>query len=676
MFYSHEILTSRQYGVATIWLVATIGNRSGTRKVTRKAIQEVDVQRACGKILEPGAPIALRLQGNLLYGVSRVHNQQCTYLIADAKKTQDQMKFFFNAYSSNQLDPEAGKTRRENILIENDPAFDPKMPLPKFDLETLTSTYICSQKTSSQMSPQSSQFSGSQSSGQGFAIQLDIDHSSSSGGHGSPFGLEGLSSAQKTGDEPLIFHQDDDVFGMQGDWGLEIDEDGNIIESAELPVANEEPQLPPLPHTQWKDDMPANVAQFDEQPVFDNQGDIAMQENPFQDVEPFPESRMHGAWQDDEQQPARQALGRRKRTFQRDEETQLSRNVLRDWQSRYPEQCAGRAKGSVSATRAKRNAMLLTFGLGIGNIGHSIGVPRLVHPLAVKFSGDVLFTTLTGIEVEEPRGRRRTASEAIEDDEQQNERRVRPRIMKDEKANEQARAARAAHEDDIMNLDDPFGDGIIQEVGREAEHPMSDHLSSTLLPWNRGSSAVPGSSARASRLVQQGRDLSSPLGKRGDPQDIVRYSDDAPMGDFGSDGNFGGGFGSADSSFDGMQAPDLISKSYGPEVQPTAQEIQAQNDRLFAQLDKEGYNFMNFIQDSVNQDGERRRDEDFDTNRRWLALDDLFIPRATPRSTAAQAFYHTLCLATKDKICVEQDEAEQKPFGVIWIGVKEIADKI
>ncbi|KAI1741855.1 Rec8 like protein-domain-containing protein [Xylaria scruposa] len=673
MFYSHEILTSRQYGVATIWLVATIGNRSGTRKVTRKAIQEVDVQRACGKILEPGAPIALRLQGNLLYGVSRVHNQQCTYLIADAKKTQDQMKFFFNAYSGNQLDPEAGKTRRENILIENDPAFDPKMPLPKFDLETLTiSTHFCSQKTSSQMSPQSSQISASQSPGQGFAIQLDIDHSSSSGHPGSPFGLEGLSSAQKPDDEPLIFHQDDDVFGMQGDWGLEIDENGNIIESAEPPVANEEPQLPPLPHTQWGDDIPANVAQFDEQRVFDNQGDIAMQENPLQDVEPFPESRMHGAWQDDEQQTVRQALGRRKRTFQRDEETQLSRNVLRDWQSRYPELCADRAKGSVSSTRAKRNAMLLTFGLGIGNIGHSIGVPGLVHPLAVEYSGDVLFTTMTGIEVEEPRGRRRTASEAIEDDKQQNERRVRPRIMKDEKANEQARAA---HEDDIMNLDDPF-DGIIQEVGREAEHPMSDHLSSTLLPWNRGSSAVPGSSARASRLVQQGRDLSSPLGKRGDPQDIVRYSDDAPMGGFGSDGIFGGGFGSADSSFDGMQAPDLNSKIYGLEVQLTAQEIQAQNDRLFAQLDTEGYNFMNFIQDAVNQDGERRRDEDFDMNCKWLAFDDLFVPRVTPRSTAAQAFYHTLCLVTKDKIRVEQDEAGQKPFGAIWIGTKEIADNV
>lgn len=92
-------------------LVATIGSKSGARKVTRKDIQEVDVQRACGKILEPGAPIALRLQGNLLYGISRVHNQQCTYLVADAKRIQDQIKLSFRTFLSNQLDYEEVEAR-------------------------------------------------------------------------------------------------------------------------------------------------------------------------------------------------------------------------------------------------------------------------------------------------------------------------------------------------------------------------------------------------------------------------------------------------------------------------------------------------------------------------------------------------------------------------------------
>ncbi|KAI3327266.1 Rec8 like protein-domain-containing protein [Xylariaceae sp. AK1471] len=663
MFYSHEILTSRQYGVATIWLVATIGNKSSTRRVTRKAIQEVDVQGACGKILEPGAPIALRLQGNLLYGVSRVHNQQCTYLVTDAKKIQDQMKFFFKTFAGNQLDPEAGKARPENLLIEDDPAFDPNMPLPQFDLETLVVSQGYTQKTSSQMSPfQNSQLSGTQSPEHGNLIQLDIDHSSSSGRHGSPFGLEGLSSAQKPDDESLIFPQDDDVFGAQGDWGLEIDENGNVIESAGPMVVDEEPQLPPLPPIQGEDNMQANIAQPDEQPIYDDQGDVIMQEEPLPEAEPFPERQQHEPWQDDGQ-PVRQAPARRKRKLQIDDGTQLSRTLIRKWQSDYLENCGAYPTRSISTTQAKRNAMLLTFGLGIGNIGQSIGVPGLVHPLAVDFSGDALFTAITGIEVEKGRSRRRTASEAIEDDGHEEERRVRPRLMENEEGQEQARAGQ---EDDFINLDDPFAEGVPPEVGREAEHPISDRLSSTLLPWNRGSSAVPGSSVRAPNPAQQGRDLSSPLGKRRAPQEIVRYSDDTPMGGLESDG----GFEFADSSFDGMAVPDLGPEGVGPVPEPTAAEIQAQNERLFARLDMEGQNFLNFVQDAVNENGERRQDVDFEMGRKWLGFDDLFVPRTTPRLTAAQAFYHTLCLVTKGKMYVEQDGADDEPFGAIWVGAK------
>lgn len=84
MFYSHEILTRREHGVATIWqvssicdqcvllltphirLVATLGSKSSLKKVTRKAINDVDVPKAVQTIVSPDAPMALRLQGNLL----------------------------------------------------------------------------------------------------------------------------------------------------------------------------------------------------------------------------------------------------------------------------------------------------------------------------------------------------------------------------------------------------------------------------------------------------------------------------------------------------------------------------------------------------------------------------------------------------------------------------------
>ena len=91
-------------------LVATVGKGS-QRRVTKKAIQEVDVPKACETILDPGAPLALRLQGNLLYGVSRVYAQQCGYVLSQAEKTQSDMMTFFRIMRTSEIDLNAGKAK-------------------------------------------------------------------------------------------------------------------------------------------------------------------------------------------------------------------------------------------------------------------------------------------------------------------------------------------------------------------------------------------------------------------------------------------------------------------------------------------------------------------------------------------------------------------------------------
>jgi meiotic recombination protein REC8, fungi type len=91
-------------------LAATIGKNS-QKKLSRKAIQEVDVPKACDKIIHPEAPLALRLQGNLLYGVSRVFSQQCIYMLTDAERCRSDMLSYFRGLHQNELDPEAGKTK-------------------------------------------------------------------------------------------------------------------------------------------------------------------------------------------------------------------------------------------------------------------------------------------------------------------------------------------------------------------------------------------------------------------------------------------------------------------------------------------------------------------------------------------------------------------------------------
>ena len=47
-------------------LVATLGSKSTLKKVTRKAILDVDIPKACQTITNPETPLALRLQASLL----------------------------------------------------------------------------------------------------------------------------------------------------------------------------------------------------------------------------------------------------------------------------------------------------------------------------------------------------------------------------------------------------------------------------------------------------------------------------------------------------------------------------------------------------------------------------------------------------------------------------------
>lgn len=85
------------------------------RKLNRKAIERVNVPKACTTIEEPpGAPIALRLQGSLLFGVSGVYSKQNAYLLDDTQKMWSAMRTFYRSVqlsASNEIDQNAGKAK-------------------------------------------------------------------------------------------------------------------------------------------------------------------------------------------------------------------------------------------------------------------------------------------------------------------------------------------------------------------------------------------------------------------------------------------------------------------------------------------------------------------------------------------------------------------------------------
>lgn len=154
MFYSHEskspidstqklhkltttVLTNRKYGVATVWLVATLGAKSSAKKLSRKTITDVDLSRACTTIITPSAPMALRLQSNLMYGVTRVYSQQCDYVLHDAQAAQTAMRAMLRG-KGGELDMVGpGRGRREALVLEDDPAFelDGVLALPALEMD-------------------------------------------------------------------------------------------------------------------------------------------------------------------------------------------------------------------------------------------------------------------------------------------------------------------------------------------------------------------------------------------------------------------------------------------------------------------------------------------------------------------------------------------------------------
>ncbi|KAJ1913703.1 R8 protein [Tieghemiomyces parasiticus] len=83
MFYVPEIAAMEKHGMALIWLAATFGTRSHMRRLTRKEISHVDVQRVCRYLACPPQPLALRLLSSLVVGISRIYQQQVGYYSVD-----------------------------------------------------------------------------------------------------------------------------------------------------------------------------------------------------------------------------------------------------------------------------------------------------------------------------------------------------------------------------------------------------------------------------------------------------------------------------------------------------------------------------------------------------------------------------------------------------------------
>jgi meiotic recombination protein REC8 len=515
------------------------------------------------------------------------------------------------------------------------------------------------QKTSSQMSPHT----GDGSSGS-HRSPLDVFNITvSPAGSGlhqleMPFGRDSPSSQKPFGgDLGNLGREDDDQFMMDDDWGIRIDEDGNV-------VLADEPQLPQLPpfHSDpavpgAKQNVPAQGA-----PEAENEMMLEIGDDILPEAEAFSQLRHSNEEVQKSSSSATAPIRKqhRKPFIVADERTMLSSAEIREWSRAYAERSAAARKPARRPTQAqaRQTAYDLTFGFGIGHVGTPTGIPGLVHPLAQYFAGAALERSILGFtlnrtaddddESQPPRGHRRTSAEAFgDDDEGTPTRRTRPRLTGTPQI---GRAAAEEHHDaqilpqnDDMGMLDPEQD---LEHGREA--PGSAQRSDISAPWNRPGS-VPGSSTRggsAAKVSGLGRQVSaSPLHLRGTGLPAIeRLSSDLNIA-FGSD----------------PLGPNDHSSVLGAHDQ---QQVGTTSQLAQAALDQEGQRFLGYVGAAAKTRGEAR-----DDGRNWVEFDSLFDEPDATRVVVTQAFFHVLTLATRDDIKVEQDDALTKPFGPIRLGV-------
>ncbi|KAJ6113361.1 hypothetical protein N7523_006678 [Penicillium sp. IBT 18751x] len=651
MFYSHEILTSPKHGVATIWLVATLGSRSIARRINRRAIQDVDVPSACRVIIDPEAPMALRLQGSLLYGVSRVFNQQCGYTLLDAQTMHDRMMAMLKIAPGAALDSSAGKSKPGSLNLPYDPTFLPETCLPGMGIEFILLDTITDEVSSQYSSIWSKSPAISHSSGsQNGQVQFELPHDELIGGNLLDRMNDINSSAQKEGLFGKQIKPSVEEEGVLLNPDFEFDDNGDIIEFDASRVSphrrratSSSPRLsqgPKLPKNQ-KNPVTAN----------DDEAVLVCDENMMELGDQIgAEVILSGKETLAEHMGLDEPMNHERRVNQRRREakvivtdvvTALRNTDLARWNNEYKANMAQALKQkqlNKLPTIAKKNAAHWVFGKGIGAVGNPLGPLHIPHPLK-SYSGEKLYYALCP---EAERKRRRPEEAGNDSDVREQGRRVRPR--------------------------DGQVDSMDVEVARHAPSSVLDDLPS--MPWNTIASIE--SSQRGQRF-RSGSEVSygsrrrgqlqsaSPLAGRGYLHNLDRDSSlDIP-------GNFGG-------ELDGLEITKYLEAELSPN-QGNIHEIgqrEFHGERRIARiLDPATLNFWDFLEDKMLPSRGGR-----------IKFEALFPPQKTSRPVATQAFLNVLTLATQGVIRVGQEpfqgqESSSKwstryQYGNIWLRLPQL----
>ncbi|KAK4998596.1 R8 protein [Elasticomyces elasticus] len=686
MFYSHEVLTSRKYGVATVWLVATLGSKSTLKKVNRKAIIDVDVPKACETILTPEAPMALRLQSNLLYGVSRVYSQQCSYVLADAQNAQNNMRALLRVMKNQDMVPEAGRVRPDQLILPDDPSFLPDLNLGfDFDLANLELSGTGSSQRSSLLSPHvSSSGLGSEHDPSGLIIPQSVS-SFNGGADGFEYGGYNAQSDGARGARmgSGLFARNDEA-EILADVDFVFDADGNMIDAPAHPRGASSARTPgPVLGSDTAASALVRREHAEGQQIgtvlgqLDDDGFVPIHDD-YDNLpggEAFPPATAHrsssaaGQFQEPSSStasaPMRQQTRRAPKAIPLDQTMELRNSDLARWSTDYLKNMAEAAKHKQALRAvflARKNAEYWVLGMGLGNIGKGVYEGKNPGPLAM-FSGYQLLETLTGV-LQTSAGHKRDRDGEEEDVESDGSgRRVRMR-----EDGEQA----GRGDGDTLMMDDTRDMGIAGddtiEMGRNAPTPLAD--ASITMPWN-ASASVRGSSVRHGQFSAGGFSMSTGVGPSsigGVAAEIGRRGSrmvsasplmgrgrisgiEEDLGDYhgpGIEGDNGVMAGAGNNEFE----------IFGPGANVDTQTA-GNTQWLRSALDTESTNFREFVVAGIEEADQRRLRHDV-TNEEDLfgtvTFEALLPPDVNSCIVAAQGLLHVLTLATKNIVRCHQAE--------------------
>eukprot|EP01035_Chromulina_nebulosa_P016373 gene16373-21703_t len=89
MFYSQVIL-ARKGPLGKIWLAAHFD-----KKLTKNQIFSTDISSSVESVLNPAAPLALRVSGHLMLGICRIYSRKVKYLMSDCTEAMWKIKLAF-----------------------------------------------------------------------------------------------------------------------------------------------------------------------------------------------------------------------------------------------------------------------------------------------------------------------------------------------------------------------------------------------------------------------------------------------------------------------------------------------------------------------------------------------------------------------------------------------------